>query len=182
MRKRESGAIYSNLTPDSVALNNRHRLRWDWSPFNNGLLSNELVLSVRNGPGRAGILPPVSRCCDSKELEINLGYNNFFCGPRPTTRINQISSFHASAQLSRRAPSFFPIVILDSMHFAFAPRCTRPAPYVSANASPNSFIPSFVVRYFLGAIALCFINAICRLKVYFYYQKSLQYKHVKYYS
>lgn len=123
VRKRESGAIYSNLTPDSVALNNRHRLRWDWSPFNNGLLSNELVLSVRNGPGRAGILPPVSRCCDSKELEINLGYNNFFCGPRPTTRINQISSFHASAQLSRRAPSFFPIVIFDSMHFAFAPRC-----------------------------------------------------------
>lgn len=54
VRKRESGAIYSNLTPDSVALNNRHRLRWDWSPFNNGLLSNELVLSVRNAPGRAG--------------------------------------------------------------------------------------------------------------------------------
>jgi len=71
-------------------------------PFNNGLLSNELVLSVRDGPGRAGILPSVSRrCCDSKELEINLGYNNFFCGPRPTTRINQISSFRASALAPR---------------------------------------------------------------------------------
>jgi len=74
--------------------------------FNNGLLSNELVLSVRDGPGRAGILPPVSRrCCDSKELEINLGYNNFFCGPRPTTRINQISSFRASARAAL-LPSF----------------------------------------------------------------------------
>jgi len=51
-RERERVAIYSNLTPDSVALNNRYRLRWDWSPFNNGLLSNELVLSTRNGPGR----------------------------------------------------------------------------------------------------------------------------------
>jgi len=95
-------AIYSNLTPDSVALNNRHRLRWDWSPFNNGLLSNELVLSARDGPG---ILPPVSWCCDSKELEINLGYNNFFCGPRPTTRINQISSLRAN--ILRPARVFF---------------------------------------------------------------------------
>lgn len=95
-------AIYSNLTSDFVALNNRHRLRWDWSPFNNGLLSNELVLSAcETGLGGPGILPPVSRCCDSKELEINLGYNNFFCGPRPTTRINQISSFRASALASR---------------------------------------------------------------------------------
>lgn len=127
MRKRESGAIYSNLTPDSVALNNRHRLRWDWSPFNNGLLSNELVLSVRNGPGRAGILPPVSRCCDSKELEINLGYNNFFCGPRPTTRINQISSFRASAL----APRFF---FLSHSHPRLDALCIctamPPAPYV----------------------------------------------------
>lgn len=169
VRKRETGAIYSNLTPDSVALNNRHRLRWDWSPFNNGLFSNELVLSVRNGPGRAGILPPVSRCCDSKELEINLGYNNFFCGPRPTTRINQISSFRASAL----APRFFFLSHsrprLDAL-CAFAPRC-HPHP-TSADASPSSFIPSFVVRYFLRAIALCVFGAICELNVYFYYQES----------
>lgn len=109
-----------------------------------------------DGPGRAGILPPVSRCCDSKELEINLGYNNFFCGPRPTTRINQISSFRASA------PSFFPIVILDSMHFAFAPRC-HPHP-TSADASPSSFISSFVVKYFLKASTLCVFNTIFGLR------------------
>lgn len=106
-------------------------------PLNNGLLSNELVLSVRDGPGRAGILPPVSRrCCDSKELEINLGYNNFFCGPRPTTRINQISSFRASA-LAPRAPSFFPIVVLDSVHLHL-PGC-HPRPTL---ADANFFHPS----------------------------------------
>lgn len=47
-RKREfTPAIYSNLTLDSMALNNRPRLRRNWSPFNNGLLSNELVLSAK---------------------------------------------------------------------------------------------------------------------------------------
>lgn len=108
-------------------------------PFNNGLLSNELVLSVRDGPGRAGILPLVSRrCCDSKELEINLGYNNFFCGPRPTTRINQISSFRASA----RASSFFPIVVLDSMHLHL-PGC-HPHP----SSMRSSLILSFVQIFF----------------------------------
>ena len=45
-------AIYSNLTLDSMALNNRPRLRRNWSPFNNGLLSNELVLSAKRArPG-----------------------------------------------------------------------------------------------------------------------------------
>lgn len=171
MRKRESGAIYSNLTPDSVALNNRHRLRWDWSPFNNGLLSNELVLSVRNGPGRAGILPPVSRCCDSKELEINLGYNNFFCGPRPTTRINQISSFRASA-LSRRASSFFPIVVLDSrctLHLhRDATRARRPPNCVS------EFFSFFLslCDIFCERIALCIFDAICELNVYTFVTKN----------
>lgn len=88
-------------------------------PFNNGLLSNELVLSVRDGPGRVGILPPVSRrCCDSKELEINLGYNNFFCGPRPTTRINQISSFRASALAPRSFLLSHSRPRLDALAFA----------------------------------------------------------------
>lgn len=128
-RERKRVAIYSNLTLDSVALNNRYCLRWDWSPFNNGFLSNEFVLSAPDGPGRAGILLPVSRCCDSKELEINLGYNNFFCGPRPTTRINQISSFHANAPVSRSRLSHSPLR-LDALAFAPGhhphPTCIRP--------------------------------------------------------
>lgn len=114
--------------------------------FNNGLLSNELVLSVRDGPGRAEILPPVSRrCCDSKELEINLGYNNFFCGPRPTTRINQISSFRASAL----APRFF---LLSHSR----PRCTcicRDATHTLRMPMRSSFILSS--QYFSSAITLC---------------------------
>lgn len=136
-------AIYSNLTPESVALNNRHCLRWDCPlppsplPFNNGLLSNELVLSVRDGPGRAGILPPVSRrCCDSKELEINLGYNNFFCGPRPTTHINQISSFRASA-LAPRSYLHSPIVVPDSVHLC-SPGC-HPRPTFRQCQVPSFF-------------------------------------------
>lgn len=78
-----------------MALNNRPRLRRNWSPFNNGLLSNELVLSAKRARLGSDITPRVSRCCDSKEVEINLSYNHFFCGPRPTTGINQISSFPA---------------------------------------------------------------------------------------
>lgn len=46
-REKVRWAIYSNLTLDSMALNNRPRLRRNWSPFNNGLLSNELVLSAK---------------------------------------------------------------------------------------------------------------------------------------
>ena len=126
-KERERGkkftAIYSNLTLDSVALNNRPRLRRNWSPFNNGLLSNELVLSARNGPGWLAILPPVSRCCDSKELEINLSYNHFFCGPRPTTGINQISSFRtlsrALSVLSRPFLSLSARLFL-SLSFSFS--------------------------------------------------------------
>lgn len=94
-RKKVHRAIYSNLTLDSMALNNRPRLRRNWSPFNNGLLSNELVLSAKRARLGSDITPRVSRCCDSKEVEINLSYNHFFCGPRPTTGINQISSFPA---------------------------------------------------------------------------------------
>lgn len=94
-RKKVHRAIYSNLTLDSMALNNRPRLRRNWSPFNNGLLSNELVLSAKRARLGSDITPRVSRCCDSKEVEINLSYNHFFCGPRPTTGINQISSFSA---------------------------------------------------------------------------------------
>lgn len=94
-RKKVHRAIYSNLTLDSMALNNRPRLRRNWSPFNNGLLSNELVLSAKRARLGSDITPRVSRCCDSKEVEINLSYNHFFCGPRPTTGINQISSFRA---------------------------------------------------------------------------------------
>lgn len=117
-------------------------------PFNNGLLSNELVLSVRDGPGRAGILPPVSRrCCDSKELEINLGYNNFFCGPRPTTRINQISSFRASALAPRSFLLSHSRPRLDALAFAGMP----PAPYVRCEAL-SFFLSS---QYFPRAIALC---------------------------
>lgn len=106
-------------------------------PFNNGLLSNELVLSVRDGPGRTGILPPVSRrCCDSKELEINLGYNNFFCGPRPTTRINQISSFRASAL----APRSF---LLSHSR----PRCTLPG----CHPHPTFLNAKFFLSFFLSS-------------------------------
>lgn len=86
-----------------------------------------LYLAFGTGLGGPEILPPVSRrCCDSKELEINLGYNNFFCGPRPTTRINQISSFRASAL----APRFFLLSHsrrrLGALAFAGMP----PAPHV----------------------------------------------------
>lgn len=120
---------------------------WDWSLFNNGLLSNEFVLSVRDGSGWAEILLPVSRCCDSKELEINLGYNNFFCGPQPTTHINQISSFHASAF----APSAsFPFphrrLRLDAFYAGMPP-----APYV-ALTSVDTPLSSFIFFSFLLAI------------------------------
>lgn len=56
-RKKVQRAIYSNLTPDSMALNNRPRLRRNWSPFNNGLLSNELVLSVKRARPGSDITP-----------------------------------------------------------------------------------------------------------------------------
>lgn len=132
-RKREeesSPAIYSNLTLDSMALNNRPRLRRNWSPFNNGLLSNELVLSAKRARLGSDITPRVSRCCDSKEVEINLSYNHFFCGPRPTTGINQISSFRALsfARFHALSPS------LPAVSFSFlrgsAPRLIALAFYI----------------------------------------------------
>lgn len=121
-------------------------------PFNNGLLSNELVLSVRDGPGRARILPPVSRrCCDSKELEINLGYNNFFCGPRPTTRINQISSFRASALAPRSFLLSHSRPRLDALAFTGMP----PAPYARRYEALSFFLSS---QYFPRAIVLCIFD------------------------
>lgn len=78
---------------------------------------------ARNGPGWVGILPPVSRCCDSKELEINLSYNHFFCGPRPTTNINQISSFRALSlrAFTRSLGPFPPLSVAVCRLFLFLP-------------------------------------------------------------
>ena len=129
-----------------MALNNRPRLRRNWSPFNNGLLSNELVLSARNGPGWLAILPPVSRCCDSKELEINLSYNHFFCGPRPTTGINQISSFRtlsrALAPFCRSPP---PLSLSLSLSLGPSAHCTCIYIQERTNGSPALSSSSHVV-------------------------------------
>lgn len=86
-----------------------------------------LYLASRTGPGRAGdITAGKSVCCDSKELEINLSYNNFFYDPRPTTRINQISSFHAnvlslflSLSHARATCIFLPLPTYFSSFLAF---------------------------------------------------------------
>lgn len=125
-RKKVHRAIYSNLTLDSMALNNRPRLRRNWSPFNNGLLSNELVLSAKRARLGSDITPRVSRCCDSKEVEINLSYNHFFCGPRPTTGINQISSFRALsfARFHALSPSLPAVSFSFFMGLGPPPHCT----------------------------------------------------------
>lgn len=141
-RKKVHRAIYSNLTLDSMALNNRPRLRRNWSPFNNGLLSNELVLSAKRARLGSDITPRVSRCCDSKEVEINLSYNHFFCGPRPTTGINQISSFRALsfARFHALSPS------LPAISFSFlrgsAPRLIALAFYIQEHRNIASKLRS----------------------------------------
>lgn len=152
-RKREeesSPAIYSNLTLDSMALNNRPRLRRNWSPFNNGLLSNELVLSAKRARLGSDITPRVSRCCDSKEVEINLSYNHFFCGPRPTTGINQISSFRALsfARFHALSPSL-PAVSFSflrgsapaSLHLHFTFKNIETSPRNSARPPRSTLVP-----------------------------------------
>lgn len=96
-----------------MALNNHPCLRRNWSPFNNGLSSVE-GLGTCGTSVRTDITPGVSRCCDSKELEINLSYNHFFCGPRPTTGINQIPSFPYSIL---HTFSFSPLSLLPPSYF-----------------------------------------------------------------
>lgn len=107
---------------------------------------------ARNGPGWVGILPPVSRCCDSKELEINLSYNHFFCGPRPTTNINQISSFRALSlrAFTRSLGPFPPLSVAVCRLFLFLPfgppaHCTCIYIQEHPSESPLSFL-IFVAR------------------------------------